>query len=314
MKKKLLAFFIWLGLIGVAIAQSVNGVSPSVGSPDGSNVTAAKVLTFPQVQPTLGLNASPTPSPFPTQTPQVSNWYQMNGNGGALVEFQSNTFSGYYSIQVSNNPTPVSTPGLGLYTPVRDASTYATGGQGGETDTWAYMIKTGWKWFRLFVNQDAANTGTLNTQVRLFGNPPAGDAQRTYSEGVPWKSAESLFNGVQSGAATNFIDYKLPGTATGLNIYTNIIGVSGASTIITTLNIKDPVSGVLQPVAVFPTTHAAGFASMLVGNGYASPYPVATPPAGETIISVSLPQDLVIENAFTGTGATTMTQSVAPIQ
>jgi hypothetical protein len=315
MNKRITALLIWLGLVGVAVAQSINGVSPSVISVDGSNVTAAKVLTLPQVQPTLVLNASPTPSPFPTQTPQISNWFPMNGNGAALVEFSGNTFTGSYSVQVSDNPTPVSTPGTNIYTVVSDTSSFASGASPVVTKNWSYYIREGWRWIRFVTSQETTNTGTLNMQVRLFGNPPAGDASRSYLSGVPWKQSDNFINaGVISGAQTVYYDYKLPQTAHGFNLYTDVSGVSGASTLISTIYVKDPYTGQLQSIGVGSTNHTANVNTIIVNPGYASPYPVATPPTGQTIIGVPVPQDIVIGDAFTGTGATTLTQTAVPIQ
>jgi hypothetical protein len=313
MFKRILALLLWLGG-APAFAQSIQGASPSVIGIDGSNVTAAKVLTLPQVQPTVIYNTSPTPSPVVPQPTQVTNWIQLNGNGAVLVEAFTNTFSGYYSVQFSNNPTPVSTPGANLYTVIRDASTYASGGAGGETCNFGDMVSDGYRWMRFVAQPDSSNTGTLNFQARLFGNPNTGDAVRTYLPGVVWKNAEVLVNGVQAGAGTNYYDYKLPHGATGVNIYTEVAGVSGASTITTTINEKDPQTGFLQPVGVGAASHVAGFTSIIANSGYAAPYPVATPPAGQTILGLDLPTDLVIQDGYTGTGSTTITQTIVPVK
>jgi hypothetical protein len=317
MKKRLLAFLIWVGIVGVAVAQSVNGVSPSLLSVDGSNVTAAKVLTFPQVQPTLGLNASPTPSPFPTQTPQISNWFPMNGNGAALFEFSSNTLAASYQIQVSDNPTPVTTPGTNIYTAVQDTATYASGGQGEQTKNWSYFIREGFKWFRLLVTQETTNTGTLNVQVRLFGNPPAGDAARSYTSGVPWKQSDVLAApGSTASAVTYYYDYKVPQGAHGFDLYSDLSAVSGATTLTVTINKKDPGTGQLIALGGGAQIigHAAVFADMTVNAGYGSPYPIATPVANTCIFSQAVPEDIVVEDAFTGTGTSTYSQTAVPIQ
>lgn len=305
MKKKILTLLLWLGG-SVAFAQSINNQSPVINSVDGSNTTAAKVLTLPQCQSTPGTTA----------TPQTSNWFQMNGNGAALVEFSGNTLAGTYSVQVSNNPTPVSTPGTNIYTVVQDTATYGSGGQGAQTKNWSYMIREGWKYIRFLFTPESGNGGTLNIQVRLFGNPLPGDASRSYVSGVPWKATDQLANSVvQSGAGTIYYDYKLPQTAHGLYVYNNDLGVSGASTWVCTLMAKDPTSGQLQAIAVDQTQPlAAGFNTMVVNPGYNSPYPVATPPASTTFVSLPVGQDLVIKNAFTGSGATTFSQNIVPIQ
>lgn len=303
MKKRIFTLLLWLGG-SVAFGQSINGANITSISTDGSNVTAAKVMTLPQVQSTVGV----------TPTPQTSAWMPLNGNGAAMVEFSANTLTGTYSVQVSNNPTPVSTPGTNLYTVVQDTATFATGGQGAQTKNWAYFIKEGWKYIRVLCTPATGNTGTLNFQVRLFGNPSSGDAQRSYVTGVPWKQSDNLYNAtVQSGAATVYSDYKLPYGSRGIHVFTQTAGVSGASTLTTTVNIKDPVTGILQPVAVNTATLAAGFTTLTISPGYANPYPVATPSAGQVFFNIPLPQDIVIQNGFTGSGATTYTQSVVPI-
>lgn len=312
MKKRIIALMLWLSG-GVVCAQSINSQSlqPN-GGPDGSFSQAARVLTLPQAQSTPGT----------TPTPQYSNWYPMNGQGAALVEFNSNTLAGQYSVQVSNNPTPPATgapgttPTPSIYTVVQDASSYNTGGQGGETKDWSYYIREGWKYIRFYFNPESGNAGTLNVQVRMFGNPPTGDAARSYTSGVPWKQSDILAQSVvQSGAGTVYYDYKLPQGAHGFYLYTDDLGVSGASTLTTTVYSKDGSTGQLQSLGVNATIpHAAGFNTMIVNTGYSSPYPVATPPANTTVIGVPVPQDIVIGNAFTGTGATTFTQNVVPVQ
>ena len=319
--KKILTLLLWLGG-SVAFGQSINGVSPSTISVDGANATAAKVLILPQVQQTVVFNTSATPSPVVPQPTQASQWFQMNGNGEALVEFSANAFVGNYSVQGSDNPTPVSTPGTNIQTLVQD-TTVVTGGSASETKNWAYAIREGWKWIRFVAQPDALTntvTGSLNIQVRLFGNPTAGDAARSYVSGVPWKSMDTLApTGTILSAAggtpvTTFYDYKLPQSAHGINIYTNVAGVSGASTIVSYVYEKDPVSGQLQSVGAGVATHAANYSSIMINPGYAAPYPVATPPAGQIILSIPLAQDIVIGNAQSGTGATTFSQSVVPIQ
>ncbi len=320
--KKILALLLWLGG-SVAFAQSINGYSPSVIAVDGSNATLSKVLTLPQVQATVTYNASATPSPVAAQPTQASNWFPMNGNGAAMVEFSTNAFTGNYSIQVSNNPTPVSTPGTNIQTIVQDTATAAAGGAGAQTKNWDYFIREGWKWIRVIAQPDAStniNTGTLNTQIRLFGNPIPGDASRSYLSGVPWKQSDAIngLNTVLSAAGatpvTTFVEYKLPQTAHGINIYTNVAGVSGASTIVSYVFEKDPTSGQLQQVGAGASTHAANFSSILINPGYSSPYPVATPPTGQTILSFPMAQDIVIGNAQSGTGATTFSQTIVPIE
>lgn len=183
-----------------------------------------------------------------------------------------------------------------------------------------YYVREGYKWIRLVAIPDAStniNTGTLNMQVRLFGNPPTGDASRSYTSGVPWKSSDVLVPvNTSSGAATTLYDYKLPQGAHGFYLNTNIQGVSGASTIVSEIFTKDPVSGQLQALGAGLVTigHATGYVQIQVNPGYGSPYPIATPPAGTIIYDQAVGQDLVIQDAITGTGSVTFSQSAAPIQ
>ena len=315
--KKILTLLLWLGG-SVAFGQSINGVSPTVIGIDGSNTTAAKVLTLPQVQATLTYNASATPSPVVPQPTQASSWFQMNGNGAALVEFSTNGYTGNYSIQVSDNPTPVSTPGTNIETAVAD-TTVVAGGTNTQTKMWDYVIREGHKWIRFIAQPDALtniNTGTLNTQIRLFGNPVAGDAARAYTSGVPWKSIDSLAAVGSAGVTgTTYYEYKLPQGAHGFNLYTNVASLNGASTVVSTVYQKDPFTGILQSIGVATTSAGVtGMFTVRVSPGYASPYPVATPPTGQTIISTNVAQDLVIGNFFSGAGTMTYSQDAVPVQ
>jgi len=70
----------------------------------------------------------------------------------------------------------------------------------------------------------------------------------------------------------------------------------------------------IQDIADASLTHAAGTNTLRLSPGYAAPYPVATPPAGQDIVSAALSQDLVIKNVFTGSGATTFTQTIVPVR
>ena len=318
--KKIIALMLWL-VGSVCYGQSVNGVSPSTVAVDGSNTTAAKVIVWPQVQATIVYNASATPSPIVPQPTQVSNWFPLNGNGSIGVEFASNTFVGSYQVQVSDNPTPVSTPGTNVYTVVADTATNVAGGQGSQTKNWMYFIREGYKWMRLLVTPESTNNGTLNVQARLFGNPPAGDAIRSYVSGVPWKSADQLASSVtqSNGAVTYFYDYKLPQDAHGFNLFTNVSAVSGAATITSTVEVKDPTTGQLQSIALGTAAAATGFSTITVGPGYAAPYPVATPPAGQIYISAAVNQDVVIKNVVQAStsptpGSITFSQAAVPIR
>lgn len=305
MFKRILALLLWLGGAPV-FAQSINNQSPAVIGVDGSNVTGAKVLVLPQIQSTVGV----------TPTPQTSAWFQMNGNSGALVEFSGNTFAGTYSVQVSNNPTPISTPGQNLYTEAQDTATYSSGGQGAQTKNWSYSISRGFRYIRFLCTPETGNTGTLNIQIRLFGNDVSpGDAEHTFTDGVPWKSREGLvgLGTIQATAVTEFYDYKLPKDASGASFYTVISGLGASTTLTTTVMQKDPTTGLLQSVGVGTVQTAAGLSTIVAHPGYASPFPVATPPAGFNYLSVALPQNIVIKDVVTGTGPVTFSQSAVPL-
>lgn len=302
MRKRILVLILWLAGPGACLAQSINNQNPVVIGVDGSNTTGAKVLTLPQVQST----------PLGTPTPQTSAWYQLNGNGAAQVEFSTNTFTGTYSVQVSNNLTPVSTPGTNIYTITQDTATYAA--QLSETHNWSYMVR-GWRYIRFLATPATENTGTLNFQVRLFGNGvSAGDANRTYGEGVPWKSRSELISpSIALSSGTYYYDYKTPQQASGIGVFTNAVA-SGTVTLTTTICFKDPISGGLQSIAVGTPQTTTSLGSIFVHAGYASPYPVATPPAGFTYVSMSVPQDIVVKDVVQGSGTITCTQSAVPIQ
>lgn len=324
MKKKLIVILMWMGVVGVALAQSIQGLGPASSQSDGQNTGLTTLYIYPQVQPTIIYNASPTPSPLVPQPTQVSNWLPLNTKQAFIVEAGSNTFTGYYAVQVSNNPTPVATNVSNIHTIMRDDATWATGGQGEQTFDWLFNVASGWKYMRFVVIPESGNTGTLNLSARVFAND--GNVQElvnnhSYTNGVQWKSAENivapntvLSSGSSSVPITLFYDYKVPQGASGLNLYNNVAGVSGASTITSYICEKDPVSGILQQVAAGTTTHAAGFLTISCVPSYASPYPVATPPTGQTIVPVHLPQDVVVEDILQGTGATTLSQNIVPIQ
>jgi len=254
--KKIFMMLLWL-CGSTAMAQSIANQSPSLVGVDGSNVTAAKVVVYPQVQSTPGT----------TPTPQTSNWYQLNGNGAIQVEFSGNTFAGSYSVQVSNNPTPVSTPGTNIYTVVRDKSTYLSGGSETQTLNWSYIISAGWRYIRFLATPESGNAGTLNIQTRVFGNPTTGDAQRTYQEGIPWKDSYLVNDKTAQGAATFYQDFKVPSTATGFILAQNVSAVSGASTITSTVMTKDPVSGQVQSLGALAATTAAGYTTLCIAPG-----------------------------------------------
>jgi len=313
MFKRIMFLLLWLGG-GIAFGQTINNVAPSSIGVDGTNNTGDKVITLPQVQTT----------PLGTPTPQTSSWFQLNGNAAMMVEFSANTFAGSYSVQVSDNPTPVSTPGVGYYTVTQDDATYGSGGQGAQTKNWAYLISEGWKWVRFLCTPETGNTGTLNIQARLFGSGNANatgavgaNAVRSYQSGVPWRSVDQLVNSLGFAAATNYYDYKLPYNAGGFNLYTNILGKSGTVTLAPTVYFKDPVSGLLQSIGVSPIGTAAavtGLSTMVLTTAYTAPYPVATPPAGTCFIGVNPVQDVVIGDVITGTGSVTFSQDCSPIK
>lgn len=311
MFSRLIALLLWL-VGGLAFGQSINGVSPTSAGLDPSNSTGDKVLTLPQVQTTPG----------GTPTPQTSNWYQLNGNAAVMVEFQSNTFAGSYAVDVSNLPTPVSTPGVGYYTAVQDDATYTSGGQGTQTKNWAYILSDGWKWFRFRTTPETGNAGTLNLQARVFGSGPQGttgaigaSANRTFGKGVPWKSADILNNAAVLAAGTFYSDYKMPMDAQGFIVYNNI-GVSGTVTLVSTVCYKDPTTGQLLAQVLGPATGAgsnsAGELAIRMKSSFAYAIPAATPSVSTTYGGLDGVQDIVIKNVVTGTGAVTLTQSAVP--
>ena len=298
MKKKILALLFSL-ISGVAFSQTINGKSPAVLTVDGANVTAVKVLTLPQVQSTVGV----------TPTPQTSSWYQLNGNGAVLVEFSGNTFTGTYSVQVSNNLTPVSTPGTNLYTVVKDTSTFTSGGSLALTKNWYYVIRSGWRYIRFLCTPETGNTGTLNIQARVFGNPPTGDAARSYTEGIPWQDSDTLVSAVSQTAVTNYYDYKLPTMAKGLYMYQNISTVSGAATLIANVEAKDPTSG--QIVSLTGNTMAASavsYAGICLSGAI-----TGTGPTGLTFYQIPAGNHLVVKDTITGTGNCSFSQTIVPI-
>ena len=136
MKKKILALLFSL-VGGLAFGQTISNKTGNPNTVDGQNLGNTTVYTMPQIQST----------PLGTPTPQTSSWMSLTGAQALQVEFSSNTFNGSYSVQVSNNPTPVSTPGTNIFTVVRDKADYTT--QGGQSFGWSYFITKGWKYFRL---------------------------------------------------------------------------------------------------------------------------------------------------------------------
>lgn len=319
MKKKLTVLLIFFGIVGIAIAQSIQGLGPASSQSDGQNTGMTTLYIYPQIQPTIVYNASPTPSPLVPQPTQVSNWLPLNTKQDVLIEAGGNTFTGYYAVQVSNNPTPAATNVSQIHTIMRDDTTYASGGSNSETLQWLYNIAAGWKYMRFVVIPESGNTGTLNLSARVFAND--GNVQglvntHTYVDGVPWRGSEVVSNNITDAAVTttNYQDYKLPRSATGLSLFTDVSSVSGAATITTTIYQKDPNTGQLQALAKTAASAVTGVYVLNVAPGYASPYPIATPSNGLTYYSTKLPQDLVIGNAITAPGTITYSQTAQPLQ
>lgn len=297
--KKFLTLMLLL-FVGVAWGQSINGSGPSNTISDGTNLDNTKVLVFPQVQSTPGT----------TPTPQTSNWITLNSAQAVQVEFSSNTFAGKYSVQVSNNPTPVSTPGTNIYTVVQDNSTWASGGEGTQTINWAYIIKSGWKYMRFLCTPETGNVGTLNISARVFkDNLNNLSVNRIQSEGIPYEDSRVLVNVSAQGAVSNYYQYKLPNGFSGFYLYQNVSAVSGASTITCTPYVKDPVSGILQAMGSGVATHATGFSFYGAAAGL-----TGSAPSGGTFYTFPVAGNIVIGDAITGTGNSTFTQTIVPVK
>lgn len=303
MKKKLILLLAWLAGAPV-FAQSIQGQGFSNAGVDGqtSNLTTNYVL--PQVAGTPLMQATAT------ITPQVSNWFSLNGQQALLMEFTAIGYLGNYVVQVSNNISTSSTPGPNYYVAVQDNCIVATPGPGAQTLNWAYQVRTGWKYVRVVANPSTSNTGTLNIGMRVFG---PNNTAHSFIDGVPYAQSANMIPAANYATpSTGYAEYKLPYGAHGVELVQNVTTLTAAATptLKGTLYSKDPQSGQIVAVGTPVSVIAAGNTIYEWTAGAAG-----TASANINYFTFPTNQDIVFQWTATQTGAalTNCTFSVTAI-
>lgn len=299
--KKIITLLLWLGG-SVAYGQTIQNQSFGYLSQDGTKIQNSSYYSLPQVQGTPLMQATAT------ITPQVSNWFQLNGQQGAQMEFQAIGYLGTYQVQVSDNISSSATPIPPYYTIVQDAAIVATPGPGAQTLNWSYFVKNGWKYLRVIANPSTSNTGTLNVNMRTFGS----DVQRgNLQEGVPWQGSAVLIPSANYATpGGGFAEFKLPYMAHGVELIQNITAITIAATpsLTGTLYTKDPQSGVIMAVGT-PVKSITTSTTVYEWTAGAS----GTASANINYFTFPANQDIVFQWVGAGTSLATLTFSVTAI-
>lgn len=197
-----------------------------------------------------------------TTVVQTGGWIDMAGSSGFTAEIimglgggvtAATGYEGSYQIQVSNDQ-------IHVYTVWQDNNPSFV-----QAYNYAYTNKTGWRYVRPVATPTTGNTGTLNIQIKAFGNEIG---RNLGAEGVADEGPVNVFTEPASvfTAAVTFTDFKIPAGYTGVEFWINCTALSGTS-FTPTFYKKDPVSGNYITIGTGVAVTGTGETVVKIGRG-----------------------------------------------